>query len=86
LLSSAIYEIALILGGHRKDNKFWEHTLTSVARDLGVVDASVVCVDSSRQWRHWTDVWHNAAFRSLFQSGVRIVTAPFRRLRAKPHE
>jgi hypothetical protein len=84
-----IYELALIFGGHRKENKFWEHTLTSVSRHLGVadpvVDANVVCVDSSRQWRHWTNVWHNAAIRSLFQSGARIMTAPFRRLRAKPH-
>ena len=27
-----IYELALIFGGHRKENKFWEHTLTAVAR------------------------------------------------------
>jgi hypothetical protein len=84
-----IYELALIFGGHRKENKFWEQTLTSVSRHLGVadpvVDANVVCVDNSRQWRHWTNVWHNAAIRSLFQSGVRIVTARFRRRRAKPH-
>ena len=84
-----IYELALTFGGHRKENKFWDQTLTSVARYLGVtapvVEANVVCVDGSRQWRHWTNVWHNAAIRSLIQSGARIVTAPFRALRARPH-
>jgi hypothetical protein len=79
-----IYEAALMLGGHRKENKFWEYTLTAVARYLGVADPVVerhiLCVDSSRQWRHWTNVWHNSAIRSLFQSVGHIATAPFRRL------
>jgi hypothetical protein len=83
-----IYEVALTLGGHRKENKFWEHTLTAVARYLGVADPVVekhiLCVDSSRQWRHWTNVWHNSAIRSVFQSIGHIVTAPFRRRGARP--
>jgi histone deacetylase complex regulatory component SIN3 len=83
-----IYELALIFGGHRKENAFWAHTLTAVARYLGVADPvvvkTIVCVDKKRQWRHWTNVWHNAAIRSVFQSMARIVTAPVRRLRARP--
>jgi len=85
-----IYEVALTLGGHRKENKFWEHTLTAVARHLGVTDPVVekhiLCVDSSRQWRHWTNVWHNSAIRSVFQSIGRLALlplAPFRRSGAK---
>jgi hypothetical protein len=83
-----IYELALIFGGHRKENAFWAHTLTAVARYLGVADPvvvkTIVCVDKKRQWRHWTNVWHNAAIRSVFQSMARTVTAPVRRLRARP--
>jgi hypothetical protein len=84
-----IYEVALTLGGHRKENHFWQHTLTAVARHLGVanptVDQHIVCVDSSRQWRHWTNVWHNAAIRSMMQSMTRIVTTPIRLWRARTH-
>jgi len=85
-----LYELALTFGGHRKENAFWAHTLTAVARHLGVTDPivekTIVCVDKKRQWRHWTNLWHNAAIRSIFQSMARMVTAPVRRLRNRPRD
>ncbi len=70
--SDPIYEVALGLGGHRKEATFWRETLTSLAHHLGmenpVVEQSVVCVDSQRQWAKWRNVWYNSAVRSVGQT------------------
>ena len=51
-----LYEVAMTLGGHRKEDKFWAATLTELGQRLGVDDPQVetrsTCVDSRRQWRH----------------------------------
>lgn len=67
-----LYELALPLGGHRTEDRFWQHTLRSVAAHFGVeaaqVRTSVVCIDRHRQWANAGNVWHNAAVRSaLYQ-------------------
>ena len=84
-----LYELGLALGGHRKQNRFWEHTLRAVAANFGVAEPTVhsdlVCVDRRRQWRNAKNIWHNAAIRSgLYTIGTpfRAVVRPFRR-RAK---
>jgi hypothetical protein len=78
-----IYETALTFGGHRKEDKFWQHTLGALAQHFGVespdVDTKVICVDKSRQWSNAKNIWHNAAVRS----GIYMMGAPFR-LVAKP--
>ena len=70
--SDPIYEVALGLGGHRKEAAFWRETLTNLAHHLGqekpVVEQSVVCVDSQRQWAKWRNVWYNSAVRSMGQT------------------
>ena len=71
-----IYEIAMTMGGHRKEDQFWVETMTALARYLGappaMVHARTVCVDPRRQWGNVTDVWQNSMMRSL----LRTVTAP----------
>ncbi len=78
--SDPIFELGLMMGGHRQENSFWETTLGNVAREYGVDDAEVdtvtVCVDKRRQWRRWTNVWHSAAIRST----IYMLGAPFRAL------
>ncbi len=78
-----IYETGLALGGHAKEDSFWEHTLQALASHLGAggaeVDTQVVCVDKKRQWGKVSNVWHNAAIRS----GMYAMGTPFRAL-AKP--
>ncbi len=73
-----LYEVAMTLGGHRKEDKFWTATLTALGQRLGVpdpkVDARSTCVDSKRQWRHASNVWHNSMVRSVLQTA----TTPFR--------
>jgi hypothetical protein len=67
-----LYEIAMTLGGHRKEDKFWAATLTALGRRLGLPDPTVetrsTCVDSKRQWRHSRNVWHNSMVRSVLQT------------------
>src|SRR5579875_3387593 len=62
-----LYEIAMMLGGHRKEDQFWEHTLTALGRYLGAPPAPVVtrvvCVDPRRQWRYAGSLWQNSLRR-----------------------
>jgi hypothetical protein len=73
-----IFELGLVLGGHKKEDRFWNVTLTNVATHFGVqdaeVDTQIVCVDKKRQWRNAKNVWHNSAIRS----GMYAIGAPFR--------
>jgi hypothetical protein len=65
--SDPIYEVGLMLGGHRQEDAFWQHTLTQLSAHFGhagEVDTQVVCVDRRRQWSKWRNVWHSAAIRS----------------------
>ena len=76
-----LYEIAMTLGGHRKEDKFWTATLTALGQRLGIQDPKVetrsTCVDSKRQWRNSRNVWHNSMVRSVLQT----LAAPFTSLR-----
>jgi hypothetical protein len=61
-------EMGLALGGHRKENRFWEQTLSNLAARLGAggarVSTHMVCVDRKRQWSRATNVRHSVAIRS----------------------
>jgi len=74
-----IYEIAMALGGHRKEDQFWTATMTALAERLGVRGAQIevrsICIDSRRQWRHAGNVWHNSMVRSVLQTMIGSVTA-----------
>ena len=81
-----LYEMALALGGHHKEDRFWQQTLAAVAGQFGisdpVVSTTVVCVDRRRQWAHAGNIWHNAAIRSGIWSAAtpfRLAARPFRR-------
>jgi hypothetical protein len=80
-----LYEMGLTFGGHKQEDKFWQHTLRSLAAHFGEdaeVDTQVVCVDKKRQWRHAGNVRHSAAIRSsIYMMGapVRGVKKLFKR-------
>jgi hypothetical protein len=78
-----LYEIGMTFGGHSKEDRFWAQTLTALGTRLGVQDPQVetksTCVDSRRQWRHASNVWHNAMLRSMLQT----LAAPFTALRRR---
>ena len=81
--SDPIYELGLGLGGHAKEDRFWEHTMSSLATDLGVdspqVSTQSVCVDKKRQWSRATNISKNSAMRS----GAYALGAPFRLLKGE---
>jgi hypothetical protein len=72
--SDPIFEMGLTMGGHKQEDRFWQHTMTALAAHFGhegEVDTRVVCVDKKRQWSKWTNVWHSAAIRStLYTMGA----------------
>ena len=70
-----IYEMGLRLGGHRQEDRFWQHTLRSLAAHFGVTDQPVqtqnVCVDPKLQWSHARNIWQNAAMRTTLTAPTR---------------
>ena len=75
-------ELGLTVGGHRQEDRFWQHTLRSLAAHFGVegeVETQVVCVDRRRQWRKAGNIRHSAAIRS----GMYAMQAPARLLASK---
>jgi hypothetical protein len=81
-------ELGLTFGGHKAEDRFWQHTLTALAEHLGVAGAAVETqthvVDRRRQWSKAKNIWQSAAIRS----GLYAMTAPLRwldaTLRPKP--
>ena len=54
-------------GGHDRENRHWQATLSNPAARFGVEATPTVRqvrVDRERQWRHASNLRHNAAFRS----------------------
>jgi hypothetical protein len=80
-----IYELAMSLGGHRKEDQFWIETLTALGTYLGAPPAAVetrtVCIDPRRQWRNFGSVWQNSMVRSILHQIAGPVTAYVRRHR-----
>jgi hypothetical protein len=78
------YEAGLILGGHGRENRFWEHTLTSLATRFGV-DGQVISeyqlIDKHRQWKNAKNAWHNAMIRSTIYDITRPVRWGARKVR-----
>jgi hypothetical protein len=80
-----LYELALTLGGHRKEDQFWVQTMTALGRYLGASRATVVmqtvCIDPRRQWRNVLEVRHNSMVRSVLQAGQAAFRSLVRRER-----
>lgn len=78
-----LYEVAMTLGGHRKEDQFWVQTMTALAKYLGAPPATVrartVCIDRRRQWRNVGSVWQNSMVRSVLQAMTAPITLPGRR-------
>jgi hypothetical protein len=69
-----LYEIGLRLGGHRQEDRFWEHTLSGLAARFGInepVQRQVICLDPRVQWSRVGNIWQNAAVRTML---YRLVT------------
>lgn len=76
--SDPLDELGYILGGNRMNSRFWEQTLSALARHVGTteptIETTVVCVDRKRQWRYVRNLRHSATIHTM----VRTATAPGR--------
>jgi hypothetical protein len=81
--SDPFIELSYMFGANRANDRFWEQTLTNLARSLGVgapvIDSQKVCVDRRRRWRYAGNVRHSAAVNMA----VGTVTAPARWVRRR---
>ena len=83
--SDPLYEVGMTLGGHKKEDEHWMHTLRALALYLGAqgeVSKQAVCVDRKRQWSRAGNVWQNSGIRSgmhMTTAPIRLVARPFRR-------
>jgi|SRR5215212_10046872 len=72
--SDPIFELGLTMGGHKQEDRFWQHTLAALAAHFeheAEVDTRVVCVDRRRQWSRWRNLWQSSAIRStLYTAGA----------------
>jgi hypothetical protein len=86
--SDPLYEVAMAMGGHRKEDKHWKHTLQQLAKYFGVEgkpELDKVLVDKRRQWKHFGNIKRSAALRSAaysFGAPFRALAKPFRRSHA----
>ena len=80
-----LYEVAMALGGHRKEDQFWIRTMTALAKYLGAPPAEVhtrtVCIDPRRQWGNAGAVWHNSMVRTALQAMAAPMSGLARRRR-----
>jgi hypothetical protein len=78
-----LYELAMSLGGHRKEDQFWVQTMTALAKYLGALPTTVhsrtVCIDRRRQWGKFGHVRHNSMVRSMLHSATTVVQRRQRR-------
>jgi len=78
-----LYELALTVGGHRKEDQFWVQTMTALARYLGAppveVHSRAVCIDPRRQWSNAGAVWQNSMVRTVLQTMTAPLSAVARR-------
>jgi hypothetical protein len=80
-----LYELGMLVGGSRREDQFWAHTLRALAAHFGVecvAETQATCVDRRRQWSRMGNVWFNAAIRSglyTTASPLRWMARPFRR-------
>ncbi len=61
--SDPLFELALPLGGHQREDTFWSETLTNLAQVLGVTSPHPTLtrelLDKHRHWENAANVFHN---------------------------
>lgn len=79
-----MYEVGLRFGGHRQEDRFWQHTLRAVAAYFGVngqVLTRVACIDPRIQWREAGNIRHNAAIRTMLYMVATPIRLPVQAVR-----
>ena len=77
--SDPFFELGLPVGGHKREDQFWEGTLSKLAAHFGVDEQPemlMLRLDSHRKWRNAINIIHNSYLHTTFY----MVTRPLRRL------
>jgi anti-sigma regulatory factor (Ser/Thr protein kinase) len=73
--SDPIYELGLrFFGGHKQEDRFWQHTLTQVAtyfHSPALIERETVCIDKKIQWSQAGNIWHNSVVRTTMHRLLR---------------
>jgi hypothetical protein len=82
-----LYELGFRMGASKNEDRFWEHTLRSLATFFGVeapkVETQSICVDHKIQWSQAKNVWHNAGVRTTLYLIATPVRVPARWVRKR---
>lgn len=81
--SDPIFEIGMMLGGHRHEDRFWEETLSTLASHFGVdgrPETTAVRLSGARRWRNATNVVNNAFLRTGLYMAARPLIRAYQRL------
>lgn len=76
------WEIMMRLDGYKREDRFWQQTLTALAAHFGVtaqIESEMTCLDPHYQWSEAKNIWHNAAIRSGLYTALVSPTRPIRR-------
>lgn len=68
--SDPLYELGLLLGGHKREETFWRDTLARVAAHFEQspqIEMEQTIEDRARQWSRARNTWNNAAIRTQVQ-------------------
>jgi hypothetical protein len=74
-----LFELAMVLFGHKMEDRHWQQTLHNLAAYFGVqapVSYQTVRLDRRRQWSKASNVWYNAAVRSALHTLAARVRPP----------
>jgi hypothetical protein len=74
--SDPIFELGMIIGGHRWEDRFWRQMLRNVGAHFGVAEepeTRVTCEDPHYRWENAKNIWHNGAIRNGL---VRLAALP----------
>lgn len=77
--SDPLFELAMPINGHKREDEFWLETLRSLAKAFGVTrnpEADSIRLDRGRKWRNAGNIKDNAYLHTLFY----MATRPVRRL------
>ena len=73
--SDPLYEIGLVVGGHRAEERFWAQMLWNLAARFDQrpkVHLTRRRLDSRRQWGHARNIWRNAFIRTMVRRTGRL--------------
>ncbi|HYH10878.1 MAG TPA: hypothetical protein VD789_00890 [Thermomicrobiales bacterium] len=81
--SDPAFELGMLLGGHKREDAFWEETLSNLAELLGAdgtPETTSILLDSHRQWRNAVNIVNNSFLRTTLYLAIRPLRRMYERI------